>query len=386
MRRYWLAALSIFFLGATTLHAQDKKVVKIAFIGPLSGSNAEIGLSARNSFDLAVKQANASGKLPFVIEPMILDDEANPATGVSAALKAVSDPKVAAITGHYNSPVALAAIHTYHKAGVPIILWGTVSPDITNKFNYPEVTRVVPTLETQSKVAAEFLEKKGLKNWVVIHDTTDFGVQSKETFVKSIGAKGGKVMAVNGVTTGTTDFRPILTQIKSMKDVQGVYLGTNSLEGALIRDQMQRLGMKNLVALGNTGIAYESFNKVAGASAEGVLATGFTSPGDHDAGRKLMEEYKKNYKETFSETSGPPAYDATNIIIQAIAQVGSQDKQALAKKIRATHYKGAFGETAFDEFGQTKFGGIVIKVSEGGRWVPFDRSSYASGKKKLADN
>lgn len=383
MKRFWLAALSVFLFGATTLHAQDKKVVKIAFIGPLSGANAELGLSARNSFDLAVKQANASGKYPFVIEPMVLDDEANPATGVAAALKAVSDPKVAAVTGHWNSPVALAAIHTYHKAGVPIILWGTVSPDITNKYNYPEVTRVVPTLETQSKVAADFLAKGNLKNWVVIYDTTDFGVQSKDTFVKALEAKGGKILAANGVTTGTTDFRPVLTQIKAMKDVQGVYLGTLALEGALIRDQMQRLGMKNLVTMGNTGIGNETFNKVAGASAEGALCTGFSNPRDIEAGRKLIEDYKKNYKETFSETNAPSTYDATNIIIQAIAEVGWEDKKALAKKIRSTHYKGAFGETAFDEFGQTRYGGIVVQVSEGGKWVPYDKSSYAGGRKKL---
>ena len=39
----------------------EKKVVKIGFIGPLTGPNAAVGLGARNSADLAIKQANEKG-------------------------------------------------------------------------------------------------------------------------------------------------------------------------------------------------------------------------------------------------------------------------------------------------------------------------------------
>jgi branched-chain amino acid transport system substrate-binding protein len=379
----WMLFAAVLFFGVVSLWGAQKRVIKIAFLGPISGANAEIGLSARNCYDLAIKQANASGKYNFVIEPLVLDDESNPAVGVAAALKAVSDPQVVAATGHYNSPVALATIHVFHEAGIPLALWGTVSPEITSKYNFPEVTRVVPTLETQSKIAADFVLKKVYKNWAVINDTTDFGVASKDTFVKSVKALGGQILSTDGITTGTTDFRPVLTKIKGMKDVQGIYVGTVAMEGALIRNQMIKLGMNDLITMGNTGIANETFNKVAGPAAEGSLCTSWTNPHQTKKGRKLYEEYKANYKETFNETNGPAAYDATNIIIECLKKVGLDDKKALVRAIRNIKYNGAFGETAFDEFGQTKFGGIIIYVSQNGTWQPWSTSDYATGKKKL---
>jgi branched-chain amino acid transport system substrate-binding protein len=376
-----MVAVATMLLSAAGVQAADKPVIKIGFMGPISGANAELGLSARNSFDLAIKQANASGKYNFVIEPLVLDDEANPSVGVAAALKAVSDPQVVAVTGPWNSPVALATIHVFHKAGIPNVLWGTVAPDITNKYNYPEVTRIVPTLDTQSRVMADFLAERGLKRWAVIYDTTDLGVQSKDTFVKAITAKGGEILSTNGITTGTSDFRPVLTQIKSLKNVQGIYMGTLALEGALIRNQMVRLGMKDLVTVGNTSIGNDTFNKSAGAAAEGTLCTAFKSPRESEAGKKFYEAYKANYKETFSDTNAAATYDATNIIIQALAAVGWQDKQALAKYIRNIDYTGAFGKTAFDEFGQTKYGGVIVYVSEGGKWQPWEKSKQALAAK-----
>ncbi len=48
------------------------KTIKIAFIGPLTGPNAAQGNGAKNCFDLAIKQANDSGKFPFKIENVLL--------------------------------------------------------------------------------------------------------------------------------------------------------------------------------------------------------------------------------------------------------------------------------------------------------------------------
>ncbi len=156
------------------------------------------------------------------------------------------------------------------------------------------------------------------------------------------------------------------------------------MEGALIRDQMFKLGMTDVVTMGNTGIQSETFNKVAGAAAEGALCTGFSNPHDSEKGRKFVEEYKKaGYRESFNELSGPLAYDATNIILEALKKVGPDDKIVLAKEIRAVRYDGVLGETIFDEFGQTKYGGIKIYVSQDGAWKLWESSEYATGKRKL---
>src|SRR4030067_3846379 len=83
--------LAVSILLITSSGWAQSKVVKIGFIGPLTGPNAAQGVGARNAFDLAIREANASGKYPYKVEMVALDDASDPATGVAAALKLASD-------------------------------------------------------------------------------------------------------------------------------------------------------------------------------------------------------------------------------------------------------------------------------------------------------
>jgi branched-chain amino acid transport system substrate-binding protein len=71
-------------------------------------------------------------------------------------------------------------------------------------------------------------------------------------------------------------------------------------------------------------------------------------------------------------------------MLEAIKKVGPEDKKTLAKAIRETEYKGILGVTKFDEFGQTVSGGLNAKVSQDKKWLVWDDSEYAKGKRKLA--
>ncbi|MBI4242227.1 MAG: branched-chain amino acid ABC transporter substrate-binding protein, partial [Candidatus Rokubacteria bacterium] len=84
------AGLSLVALGGLwqPARAQAKKVVKLSFIGPLTGGTASNGLGGRNSFLLAVAERNADPKGKYRYETIVLDDECKPTVGVQAALKA----------------------------------------------------------------------------------------------------------------------------------------------------------------------------------------------------------------------------------------------------------------------------------------------------------
>ena len=64
------------------------ETVKLAFIGPLTGGNAAMGLGGRNSFELAVKEENENPDNKYTYEVVVIDDECKPDVGVQAALKA----------------------------------------------------------------------------------------------------------------------------------------------------------------------------------------------------------------------------------------------------------------------------------------------------------
>ncbi len=358
------------------------KTIKIAFIGPLTGPNAAQGNGAKNCFDLAIKQANESGRFRYKINMMSLDDASDPAVAVSAALKAVSDRKVVAASGHWNSACALATIHTFHSFKVPFVVWGAISPRITG-YNYPEVTRNCPTLVQENVPFAKWvIEDLGYKNFSIISDTTDYGEQNTKAFRALAEKHGGKILSVDAVPVGTTDFRPILTKIKGLNP-SAIYFGGVVMEGALAKSQMAKVGLDK-VYCAVSGLADEKFNEVAGIAAEGTI---ITKPGFDLEELAGGVEFKKAYEtQGYREPMGAYgiyAYEAANIILQALKEVGPDDKVAIAKTIRGMKFEGILGTTTFDQNGQTELALVTKLVSQDGKWVKWEKSAYATGKRTL---
>jgi len=361
------AAGAVFALVAlvTSMDASAQETIKIGFIGPLSGGDAQQGLSARNGFELAVNQANAAG-LPFKIEPVILDDAGNPQTGVAAALKLTNDPNVVAATGHWNSGVALATIPIFSRANVPFVIWGAISPKVTEK-NNPMITRVVPTLVNTNAQLARWTSTTIGKKIAIVSDTTDYGSANLQSFGNFYKADGGTIVASESAPVGTTDFRAILTKIKAAQP-DAVYFGGVVTEAGLVRKQMVELGLK-VPMIGIDGFYDPEFIKIAGAAADGTIC-GIIK----ETGNAKLDQMMKDYQAAkFAEPAGPytkNAFDAANIIIAAIKKVGTKDKIAIAKAIRESDYDGAMGRTSFDENGQTKLPvELELREVKNGAWT-----------------
>ncbi|ESR26798.1 branched-chain amino acid ABC transporter substrate-binding protein [Lutibaculum baratangense] len=366
-RGFWrgarVAAIALAAVVATGA-ADAQETVKIGFIGPLSGGNSQQGLTARNGFQLAIDQANAREDLGFKIEGVIQDDASNPQTGVSAALKLTNDPAVIAVTGHWNSPVALATAPVITRAGIPFVIWGAISPKITET-NNPLLARVVPTLvNTNEPLAAWAAEEIG-QNIAIVSDTSDYGMANVAAFRKPFEEAGGTITSVETAPVGTTDFRATLTKIKS-DNPDAIYFGGVVTEAGLVRQQMKEVGL-DVPMIGVDGFHDPEFIKIAGDAAEGTIS-GIMKETENE---KLVEMNEAYAAAGFAEPVGTytkNAYDAANIIIAAIEEAGT-DRAAVGEAIRAMEYDGAMGHTSFDENGQTKLPvDLELRVVRNGQW------------------
>src|SRR5947207_8194385 len=173
---------SALFVGAPVATAQAKDKVKVGFIGPLTGGVSANGLGGRNSADLAVKLRNAHAKAKYDYEHVVLDDECKPNVAVQVATKMAADKEIISAATHYCSSTAIATVDTYHKFGLPIVVWGAVLPDITYRNKYAEIHRVNGTMINQNEANAELVSKLGYKTFAVIHDTTDYGKGHNQYF------------------------------------------------------------------------------------------------------------------------------------------------------------------------------------------------------------
>lgn len=360
-----------------------KQTVKLAFIGPLTGGTASNGLGGRNSFLLALRERNADPMTKYRYEPLVLDDQCKPDVGVQAALKAGSDPQVITAITHYCSVVAIACVDTYHKLGLPAMVWGAVLPDITYGNDYVEVTRVNGTMINQNEMAANFAVKKlGFRTFSLIHDTTDYGRGHAKFFTKYLKQVDGKILSVDGTAKDQKDYSAELTKIRALGP-EVIWFGGLTPDGVRIKVQMDKLGIRAQFQ-GTSGIKSDTFNAVAGSRAEGTYCFVEGAPTEKlPGGKRFLAAYQKAGFREPSEAYGPFAYVAANLMIDAIERVGP-NRSKVAELIHRTNTQDTIiGPVKFDAHGQNIIPLITPYVSQDGKWVVWEESEYASGKRTL---
>ncbi len=368
---------------AATAPALAKDVVKIAFVGPLTGGSSSIGLGGRNSADLAVRLHNADPKAKYTYELVVQDDECRPNIGVQVATKVAADDSIIAGVTHYCSAVAIATTGVYHRFGMPAVVWGAVLPEVTYGNNYKEVFRVNGTMINQNEVAAKFMTGLGYKKFAVIHDTTDYGKGHNEYFSKYLKQDGGSIVSTFGVTAEQQDFSTELTKIREMKP-EVLFFGGLTPLGVRIRTQMEKLGIKSEFQ-GTSGIKSDAYIQgVSPAAAEGSLSFLEGAPLEKLPGGKFFsEQYAAQKYGEQPEAYGPFAFTAANLIMDAIEKVGPDRKKVLAELGATKDADTIIGKVTFDEHGQNVVPLVTKYVVDDGKWVVWEDSNYGKGAKKL---
>jgi branched-chain amino acid transport system substrate-binding protein len=371
-----LLAWSLF----TPAHA--KETVKIVFIGPITGGNSANGLGGRNATDLAVKLRNADPRSKYEYQLVVLDDECKPNIGVQAATKAASDNGIVGGVTHYCSTVAMATTDVYHRFGLPVVVWGAVLPDITYANDYKEIHRVNGTMINQNEVAAKFMTSLKYKRWAVIHDTTDYGKGHNRYFSEFVAANGGRIVGTFGVGADQQDFSAELTKIKELGP-EVLYFGGTTPIGVRIRLQMEKLGLK-AVFQGTSGIVSDSYIDGLGGLAEGTLAFREGAPVEKLPGGKFfIERYMQQKYNEPPEAYGPFAFAAASLLMDVIETTGPDRKKIRSELNKTKDHQSIVGPVTFDDHRQNAVPLITKLVVQDGKWVVWEDSEYAKGKRKL---
>jgi branched-chain amino acid transport system substrate-binding protein len=376
-----LAAVLVASAMAATTEAKEK--IKVGFIGPLTGGVSVNGIGGRNSADLSVHlRNNSDAKAKYEYELVVLDDECKPNVAVQVATRMAADKEIIAAATHYCSSTAIATVDVYHKFGLPVVVWGAVLPDITYRNKYDEVHRVNGTMINQNDANAELVTRLGYKTFAVIHDTTDYGKGHNQYFSAAVTKLGGKILGTFGVTADQQDFTAELTQIKALNP-QVIYFGGLTPIGVRIRSQMDKLGIK-AVFDGTSGIVSDAFIQGLGPLAEGALAFREGAPTEKLPGGKFfMEKYAAQKYDSPPEAYGAFAFAAMDLILDTIEKVGPNRRQVIAELGKVKDHNSIVGKITFDDHGQNTVAVITKYVVQDGKFVEWEDSEYASGKRKL---
>src|SRR3989442_3017123 len=183
MSKSWLARVAAVVAGAgITLGVQAQQEVRIGVLYPLTGPGAAVGAELRSALELAADIINngapgiselplSAGKgLPNLkgarIKLVFADHQANPQTGATEAERLITQEKVVALVGAYNSAVTATASQVAERAGIPFLNPESSSASLTQR-NFKWFFRTTPHDDLFVHNAFDFLKeleiKKGIK-------------------------------------------------------------------------------------------------------------------------------------------------------------------------------------------------------------------------------
>lgn len=346
----------------------DNNIVKIGVIAPLSGSLSALGQGIKNSVDLAIKQANEEEKVPgWTIELAAEDDTAKADVGAQVATKLASDSAVAGVIGTLNSSVATQVQPILDRENIVMVSPANTAVDLTRgtdaaspKRQFESYFRVSTTDDVQGPFAANYAtEDLNAKNVVTIHDKKAYGQGLVAAFTKQFTENGGKVVAAETINPGDQDFSAVLTKIKPL-NADLIYYGGEYPEASLLSNQAKAQGI-TAPLMGGDGIYDGTYIENAKEAAEGDLCTSVGAPTDDlESAADFVEAYnEEGYADPYS-AYGAYAYDAANVIIEALAEVldGEDEltpelREEIVAAVGETDMDGVTGKVTFDEFGDT---------------------------------
>lgn len=356
--------------GTTTTTTTDSssKVIKIATVTPLSGSQAALGESIKLGAQLAFEERKGELEaLGFQPEFAPQDDQADPKVGVTVANKLIADKDVLAVDGHYNSGVAIPSSEVYAKDNLCMVSPGNTAVEITER-GLANVNRICSRDDKQGPFGAKFAAQDlQAKSVFIIHDKTTYGQAIADEFKKQAEKEGMTVAGYEGITAGESDFSGVLNQVSAATpDV--VYFGGIYPEGSLLIKQMKEKGISSKF-IGPDGMDDAEVVKIAG---EAAIGTYYTSPAADISRTPEGKAFAEKYLAKFGKEPGnwsAYGYDAMNIcidgIIKAIKDNGGKkpSRQQVSEAVRGLKdVKGITSTVTFDEKGDNL--GAMLYLAE----------------------
>lgn len=340
--------------------------VKIGLIAPMTGDVKTFGESTKNGFDMAIAEANAAGKLK--ITTVVADDKNDATEGVNAATKEITQDKVNAIVGSVSSKVSIPISEVAQQNKVVQITSTSTNEKVTvdggKRKDY--VFRACFIDPFQGQVMAKFVTGNlKLKTAAIMYDNAnDYSKGLATVFKNDFEKLGGKVTNFEAYTTTDTDFSAVLTKIAANKP-EFLYLPDYYNKVNLIAQQARQLGVTAVMGGGDGWDSSDLDTKIT----EGSYFSNHYSP---DATTPEVQDWVKKYKAKYNavpDALATLAYDATNMLTNAIVKAGSNDPSKIRDALAATKdFKGVSGNITMDKDGNPVKSAVVIQI-KGGKQV-----------------
>ncbi|MBI5392752.1 ABC transporter substrate-binding protein [Candidatus Woesearchaeota archaeon] len=301
--------------------ANEQEQITLAWIGPMTGQVASLGLDNLHGVELAVDKLNKNGGINNrQIRLLVEDDQLDAKQTIVAFQKitSINDPN-AILSPSYSGLLSIASEADKTKRVIVDSL--DTSEEIAAAGEFLFGIGVYD--EGIGYVLAEFADKKLQKKDVaIIYFNNDaFAVLVKDAFTQKFASLGGDSSAAFGYAADTTDFRTILLKIKDKGIDTILFVGYD--ESGFIVKQARELQL-NVTFLAIDTVMSQYFFQNAAEAEEGLYFSSWNPETPE------YKQFLQDYKQKFEELPQQPLYSAT----------GYDSVMVLAQAMRSGNYAG----------------------------------------------
>lgn len=335
-----LLAMSMCFAGGDKESSADGAVVKIGFIGPLTGDYANYGTLCRQAVEMAIDEINAKGGVNGAsIKLFAEDSEGDSQKALAAMEKLSSSDKVCAIIGPVLTGETFSVAERAQAEGIVIITPSASHKDITNVGDY--IFRTTPSDGLQGEVAGNYWSQVlGYTKLAVLYAKNDYSQGLYESMSEAFTQDGGQIVAAETFMVGDKDFKTQLTKLKNT-DAQAIYLPDYTAEMAQILEQAAQLGIDKPFLSGD-GFLSEEIYSLAGQYTDGVVYTASARVEESNKNKEFKDAYTARWG-IGPDSFATNAYDATYILVSVIEKVGTDRKAIKTGMEQVKDFEGVNG-------------------------------------------
>lgn len=347
--------------------------VKIGVFMSLTGSTANFGISSVNGIKMAADEVNAAGGINGKqVEMLVQDDRSDASEAATIVTKFVTQDQVHAILGEVASSRSIAAAPIAQNAKIPMLTPSSTNPEVTKKGNF--IFRSCFIDPVQGAAIAQFAAKtlNAKRAAIMVDRKNDYSTGLEKVISEVFTRMGGQIVATQSYQEGDQDFNAQLTSLKGANP-EVIFVPGYYNDVGLVAKQARDKGI-NVPLIGGDGWDSAQLYAIGGTALNGSFFTNHYSPFDTDPKvQKFVNDYKARYGGV-PDALAATAYDAAQIMMDAIKRAGSLDGTAIRDALAATNnFPGVTGNVTFNENRDAVKPIIMIEIKDGGSYAVRER-------------
>ncbi|HDR9481980.1 TPA: amino acid ABC transporter substrate-binding protein [Burkholderia aenigmatica] len=381
-----LALVFVLAIAATSqVVAADEIVIGASL--PLSGPLAGFGAYQKWGYETAVNDVNKNGGLDVggtrhKIKLVIRDDKTDPNSTASNTETLISRDGAVAMLGSCTPALVNAGALVAERRKVPIVS----GCDPLSAFKSVR----------QWKYAWDIFFDEGDLGTAPFRMLADYRLETnKKIAIFSDNGPDGKVVGgviwpnaarqggftveqQNAFPVDAQQFTSMISQAKA-DDVHIALVDAIPPQAIAMRKQMVSANFQPKILVMEKGAEPEQFARALGRLSDGILVGGywdpcFPYPGAADLGKRFESEMKQTQSQHIADS-----YTAAQVLLDAIAQAGSVDREKINDAIGKTNKTYVVGPVAFDAAHTSKIP-IALMQWQGGKALTVWPKDRANGK------